>query len=281
MRGFLVRTFRNLALAALFVGLGAGVGAGQQAGSAAETAAAPARIYDEGSDVVAPELLPMERTIPDPSACTRESDDEIALSLIVDANGRPRDVTVMSPKGAPVERLAIRIVEEDSFKPGMLKGEPVEVRLLAHVSIEGCYATKKDAAGNSTEVFRLKAQPVQTFGAKPKEEEPVTQLTRIDASPDTSGLYKIVNGVSAPVPLNDVKAEFSDEARRKHIEGVCLVTLIVDTHGNPVNLRVARALGYGLDQKALEAVRKYHFKPAMKGKVPVPVMITVEVNFRL
>jgi protein TonB len=45
---------------------------------------------------------------------------------------------------------------------------------------------------------------------------------------------------------------------------------------------VIRTLGMGLDEKALEAVRKYKFKPAMKdGKTPVPVMITVEVNFRL
>jgi len=45
--------------------------------------------------------------------------------------------------------------------------------------------------------------------------------------------------------------------------------------------RGARA-GHGLDEKALEAVRKYKFKPAMKdGKTPVPVMINVEINFRL
>jgi len=37
----------------------------------------------------------------------------------------------------------------------------------------------------------------------------------------------------------------------------------------------------GLDEKALEAVRKYKFKPAMKGNQAVPVMISVEVNFRL
>ena len=54
----------------------------------------------------------------------------------------------------------------------MLKGEPVEVRLKAlKVSIKGCFATKKDAAGNSTEVFRLMEQPVQVFGEKPKAEE--------------------------------------------------------------------------------------------------------------
>jgi len=96
------------------------------------------------------------------------------------------------------------------------------------------------------------------------------------------GLYKVGGQVSAPVPLNQVEAEFSDEARRAKYQGVCLISLIVDAQGNPQNPRVVRALGMGLDEKALEAVRKYKFKPAMKdGHVPVPVMITVEVNFRL
>ena len=96
------------------------------------------------------------------------------------------------------------------------------------------------------------------------------------------GPYRVGGGVSAPVPLNSVEAEFSDEARRAKYQGVCLISLIVDAQGNPQNPRVVRALGMGLDEKALEAVRKYKFKPAMMtGKGPVPVMITVEVNFRL
>jgi periplasmic protein TonB len=96
------------------------------------------------------------------------------------------------------------------------------------------------------------------------------------------GLYHVGGGISAPVPLNDVEAEFSDEARRAKYQGVCLVGLIVDAQGMPQNVHVIRPLGMGLDEKALEAVRKYRFKPAMKdGKTPVPVPITVEVNFRL
>lgn len=96
------------------------------------------------------------------------------------------------------------------------------------------------------------------------------------------GIYHVGGGVSAPVPLNTVEAQFSDEARRAKYQGVCLIQMIVDKHGRPEDPHVIRALGMGLDQKALEAVRKYRFKPAMlDGKIPVPVMITVEVNFRL
>lgn len=96
------------------------------------------------------------------------------------------------------------------------------------------------------------------------------------------GLYRIGGGVSAPVAIFTPEAEFSDEARRAKYQGVCLISLIVDAQGNPQNPRVIRALGMGLDEKALEAVRKYKFKPAMKdGRIPVPVMITIEVNFRL
>jgi periplasmic protein TonB len=96
------------------------------------------------------------------------------------------------------------------------------------------------------------------------------------------GLFRIGGGVTAPVPTFWPDAEFSDEARRAKYQGVCLVSLIVDAQGNPQNPKVIRALGMGLDEKALEAVRKYKFKPAMKdGKTPVPVMITIEVNFRL
>lgn len=96
------------------------------------------------------------------------------------------------------------------------------------------------------------------------------------------GVYQVGNGVSAPVLIYAPEAEFSDEARRAKYQGVCLIALIVDAQGNPRNLRVIRPLGMGLDEKALEAVRKYKFKPSLKdGRTPVPVAITVEVNFRL
>ena len=96
------------------------------------------------------------------------------------------------------------------------------------------------------------------------------------------GLEHVGGRVSAPIPINNVEAEFSDEARRAKYQGEVEVSFIVDVHGNPQNPHVVRALGMGLDEKAIEAVMKYKFKPAMKdGKTPVPVMVSVLVNFHL
>jgi periplasmic protein TonB len=88
-------------------------------------------------------------------------------------------------------------------------------------------------------------------------------------------------GVTAPVPIFAPEAEFSDEARREKYQGTCMVALIVDAHGNPQSLRVVQHLGMGLDEKALEAIRRYRFKPAMKDGKPVAAMMTVEVDFLL
>jgi TonB family protein len=96
------------------------------------------------------------------------------------------------------------------------------------------------------------------------------------------GLYKIGGPVSAPVLLHSVDPEFSDEARRAKYQGVCVVQIIIDAHGNPHNPRVVRALGMGLDENAIKAIMQYRFRPAMKdGKTPVPVMENVEINFRM
>ena len=74
--------------------------------------------------------------------------------------------------------------------------------------------------------------------------------------------------------------EYSDEARRAKYAGIVVVSLVVDAQGMPQRVRVVRALGMGLDEKAVEAVRQYKFKPAMFQGKPVPVEVNIEVNFR-
>jgi protein TonB len=75
--------------------------------------------------------------------------------------------------------------------------------------------------------------------------------------------------------------EFSEEARKAKFMGVVTVSIIVDATGKPQNVRVTRGVGMGLDEKAIEAVKQYRFKPATENGKPVAVYLNVEVNFEI
>lgn len=95
------------------------------------------------------------------------------------------------------------------------------------------------------------------------------------------GVYHVGGGVSAPSVIYSVDPEYSDEARRAKYTGIVMVSLIVDTQGLPQHVHVVRQLGMGLDEKAVEAVRQYKFKPAMFQGKAVPVEVNIEVNFQI
>jgi protein TonB len=95
------------------------------------------------------------------------------------------------------------------------------------------------------------------------------------------GVYSIGAGVRAPKVLVQVDPEFSEEARKQKFSGNVLVRLIVDEQGNPSHVRVLRGVGLGLDEKAVEAVRQYKFRPATKDGKPVKVELSVDVRFEI
>jgi len=95
------------------------------------------------------------------------------------------------------------------------------------------------------------------------------------------GAYRVGNGVSAPILLFKKEPEYSEEARKAKYQGTVVLSIEVDPSGRAVNPRVLRSLGLGLDEKAVEAVRQWKFKPGYKDGKPVTVAATIEVNFRL
>jgi len=96
-----------------------------------------------------------------------------------------------------------------------------------------------------------------------------------------TGVFRGGGGVSAPRVSYSPDPEYSDEARRAKYQGTCVLSLIVGPDGLPQDIRVARSLGMGLDEKAIEAVQQWRFQPALKDGKPVAVAINVEVQFRL
>jgi TonB family protein len=106
-----------------------------------------------------------------------------------------------------------------------------------------------------------------------------TPTTRNDQS--DGRVYRVGGGVTAPTLLYKVEPEYSEEALSAKYQGAVLLYVQVDPSGKAVNMRVLHSLGMGLDEKAMEAVKKWKFEPGLKDWKPVTVEAQIEVNFRL
>jgi periplasmic protein TonB len=95
------------------------------------------------------------------------------------------------------------------------------------------------------------------------------------------GAYIVGQGVSAPRAVFDPEPEYSDEARREKYQGIVVLRVVVASDGIPRDIQIARTLGMGLDEKAVEAVRQWRFEPAYKDGRPVAAIVDIEINFRL
>lgn len=95
------------------------------------------------------------------------------------------------------------------------------------------------------------------------------------------GVYRVGGGVSAPRAIYAPDPEYSEEGRKAKFQGTVVLWTVIGPDGHTHEIRVSRSLGMGLDQKAIEAVRKWRFEPAMKDGHPVAVQVNIEVNFRL
>jgi periplasmic protein TonB len=88
-------------------------------------------------------------------------------------------------------------------------------------------------------------------------------------------------GVTVPQPIYSPEPSFSDEARKAKQQGMVTLLLVVGADGRTYNIRVRQSLGMGLDEKAIEAVTHWRFKPATLNGQSVATQIEIEVDFHL
>ena len=91
------------------------------------------------------------------------------------------------------------------------------------------------------------------------------------------------NNVTPPTVVSLAPADYSAEARLNKLQGTVELVLLVDENGEPQNVTVARSLGMGLDESAVEAVKHCKFKPAIDEKTgrTVPAQMSINVQFSL
>src|SRR5688572_19828658 len=95
------------------------------------------------------------------------------------------------------------------------------------------------------------------------------------------GPYRPGSGITAPELLREVKPDYTEDARRRNLEGEVVIEIVVRRDGTVGNMRLLQGLGAGLDQRAMEAVRQWRFAPARRHGTPVDVLVEIAVEFRL
>jgi TonB family protein len=173
----------------------------------------------------------------------------VVLHAIIAKDGTIANLQVISGP-PPLLVSSIDAVRQWKYKPYLLNGEPTEVETTININYTFGESTDSPAQGAAAE---YEGAPVRKIGG----------------------------GVSVPVVIYQVDPEYSAQARDAKFSGIELVNLIVDTAGHPQNVHILRGVGMGLDEKAVEAVKQFRFKPAMEGGTPVPVQLNIEVNFKL
>jgi TonB family protein len=116
------------------------------------------------------------------------------------------------------------------------------------------------------------------------------QPDKFVAFDDDSGVPEMTARACAPEPEHNVTMphaifvpdpEYSEQARKKKINGTVVVSLTVTVDGTTRDIKVVKGAGYGLDEKAVEAVSRWKFSPALRDGQPIEKEITAEVAFHL
>ena len=93
------------------------------------------------------------------------------------------------------------------------------------------------------------------------------------------GPLPVGGDVSAPVPIVRVRPKFTNTAFEQRAGGTLLVQTVIDANGDVTRVKILKGLGFGLDDRVVEAVMQWKFRPALRHGQPVEAMYTFTVNF--
>jgi protein TonB len=179
-----------------------------------------------------------------------------------------------SEEVAPAEKPKVYVVQQVRFKPPPPKQQQEIPKPKAKkVPIP-------DPTPDEPEPIRL-----------PDEIQPEVNLPDTDVvfdipegpppSPEPEGPIQVGGDVQAPVKIHNPQPQYTEIARKARLQGVVIVQAIIDKEGNVTNVKVLKGLGMGLDQAAVDAIKKWRFEPATLHGKPVAVYYNLTVNFRL
>jgi TonB family protein len=125
----------------------------------------------------------------------------------------------------------------------------------------------------------VNGMPIGPIGSKGGLREFLVTPTQTEILPEPSGVLCGMGG--SPVLLSSVEPEYSEEARAAKYQGTVSLFFRISKDGKAENIQVKRSVGKGLDEKAIECVRRWLFRPAMNSCGPTNTVASADINFRL
>jgi TonB family protein len=252
----------------------------------APAAAMPTGPVRVASGVVAGMILSKAMPIYPEEAKAAGVQGAVVLHAIISKTGTVENITVVS--GPEELRDSARdAVRQWTYKPYLLNGEPVEVEtsITVNYTLGDSVVVGHSPAANNMPNFGDPNSPLLGNSMGRGSGTGIGNGSGLGQSPAASeavdGVRQIGGNVTQPIPIYQPEPTFSAEAKKAKFEGIVTVSIIVDQRGLPQNVHVTKGVGHGLDEKAVEAVKKYRFIPAKENGKPVAVYMNVEVNFEI
>jgi hypothetical protein len=241
------------------------------------------KIYTAGPNVTAPELLPLTASHQYVSDhCKGEERGNVVFSLIVDANGEPRNIFFLNPIGDDLDVLALKAVIEDRFKPGTQNGSPVPIAESIDVSVRTCLKDEKQADGRQQTILHLAAEPQQHLKppVDPPQQVVLVTGTGLSANPSNpeEGISQVGGDVTAPIPFRTPDST-RRLVRRFLGDADYKISVVVDRYGMPSRLKIVDAGQPDHELQVAGLVRLWRFKPAMRNNEPVPARAEFRLGF--
>jgi TonB family protein len=172
------------------------------------------------------------------------------------------DAAPTAPPNPPTSGAAVETYE------ALAAVSPAHSAMLMNKALDNIFASDMDQSMLShlpdywQEYFRSKSQHRQYM-------------------PPDANIKVVSEGMTPPKVLNSIDPSSNEYAQKYGIAGMELLRTVVDASGTPRQIAIARPIGFGLDEKAVDAVKKSHFQPAMLNGQAVPVVIDMVVTFRI
>jgi TonB family protein len=182
----------------------------------------------------------------------------VVLDAIIGKDGKMKSLHVLTSTNPMFNNSAMEAVQHWTYKPYLLNGQPTEVDTTITVN------------------YALTPSPTPEPSPAPN---PSASNSQSSAMPNQA--MHIGGNIKKPIVIYQTEPEYSQQAKDAKFSGDVEVYLVVDTNGRPSHVRVVRSVGMGLDEKAVQAVRQYRFKPATLDGKPVPVDLYIDVNFAM